>query len=70
MPEVIITPSKVSNAITRLKNQVSRTPENIPAYYIKKTKISLIKPLTDLFNLSLKLGQVPVLWKQAVITGF
>ena len=68
MSEIIITPSKVNNAINRLKNQVSRTPENIPSYYIKKTKDSLVKPLARLFNLSLKLGKVPTLWKQALVT--
>jgi hypothetical protein len=68
MNGITITPSIVDNAITRLKNQVSRTPDNIPAYYIKKAKSSLIKPITEIFNLSMKLGKVPDIWKQAVVT--
>ena len=67
MPEILITPTDVRNAIKHLKNQASRTPEDIPAIFIKNTAEHLIYPLTTLFNLSLKLGKVPTLWKRALI---
>ena len=63
-----ITSLHVNKAIAKLKNSVSNTPDNIPSIYIKQTSSSLSEPLTRLFNQSLKLGKLPILWKQARVT--
>ena len=67
MPSFLIRPADVKTAINSLKNSVSRTPEDIPAIFLKKTLSSLIYPLTEFFNLSISLGQLPPTWKSAII---
>ena len=68
MGPVIITPSMVSEAIARLKSSVSRTPDEVPAYFLKKASSTLAKPLSILYNLVLSKGKVPNIWKQAIVT--
>ena len=67
MPDVVVTSSDVKRAISSLKNSVSRTPENIPAIFVKRTEDSLLYPLTVLFNHTIASGKVPNLWKEALI---
>ena len=67
MPDIFITPTDIRKAISNLKNHASRTPEDIPAIFVKNTAEHLIYPLTILFNHSLKLGKVPHHWKEAII---
>ena len=67
MPFFHITPNDVQIAINSIKISASRTPDNIPAIYIKKAAKHLIKPLADFFNFSLCTGQVPKLWKEAIV---
>jgi hypothetical protein len=59
MPSLDITASMVINATFNLKNSTSRTPDNIPAYFLKKTAKSLSQPLAMLFNRTLKSQKVP-----------
>ena len=68
MGPVIITPSMVSEAIARIKSSVSRTPDEVPAYFLKKVSSTLAKPLSILYNLILSEGKVPDIWKQAIVT--
>ena len=68
MEPVTITPSMVSEAIFRLKSSVSRTPDQVPAYFLKKVSSSMAKPLSKLFTLLLTKGKVPTIWKQAIVT--
>ena len=63
-----ITSEDVRNAIAKMKDKISKTPENIPSFFIKRVSAALIKPLTLLFNASLSLGKVPYQWKRAIIT--
>ena len=67
MPDVFITAEDVASSIRSLKNSVSRTPDCIPAFFLRKTSKSLAKHLANLFNVSLKLGKVPVIWKSALV---
>lgn len=62
-----ITPSEVKTAIVQLKNSVSQTPDNIPSFFIKNTSKYLIEPLVKLYNLSISKGEIPSLWRQAII---
>ena len=64
-----ISPQDISHAIHRLKNSVSRTPDSIPSYFIKRTSSQLLKPLSILFNYSINTGQIPNVWKNALIVA-
>ena len=67
MPLFHIRPSDVRTAIQSLKNSVSRTPEDVPAIFLKRTQDSLIYALSELFNLSISRGQLPPSWKSAIV---
>ena len=49
-----ITPYMVMQSISQLKSSVSITPDNIPALFLKKTKTVITKPLSNLFNMTLR----------------
>ena len=66
MDNFIITPTDVHQAISKLKNTVSRTPDEIPALYVKKVSNVLSKPLARIFNISIRTGKVPSIWKKAI----
>ena len=67
MDNFIITPTDVLQAISKLKNTVSRTPDEIPALYLKKVSNVLSKPLARIFNISIRTGKVPSIWKKAIV---
>ena len=68
MPTFTITQSDVQKAIKRLKSSVSHTPDGIPSLFLKRTSKSLAKPLSMLFNMSLKYGKIPDVWRNAIVT--
>ena len=63
-----ISPREVFNTILKMKKSVSQTPDGIPSYYIYRTASQLSKPLSILFNYSISTGQVPEIWKKALVT--
>ena len=67
MENFAISPSDVFTAVKNCKDKVSRTPEGIPAFFIKRVISAIIYPLTTLFNLSLSSGAVPKQWKEAIV---
>ena len=67
MKDFTIPSSDILAAIRNMKDKISRSPENIPLFFIKRIAPVIIKPLTDLFNVSLKCGLVPHQWKTAII---
>ena len=67
MPFFQITPKMVIDAISSMKNSVSKTPDNIPSYFLKKTSKSLAKPLAILYNISIREGKIPQIWKRAIV---
>ena len=66
---VHVYPENISTAISNsnLKKSVSQTPDFVPSYYIIQTSNQLIKPLSIIFNHSLLTGQIPDLWKKAIV---
>ena len=68
MDDFEITVQHVNKAISSLKSSVSTTPDKIPSLFIIKTLSSLSKPLSILYNISIKQGTLPDLWKTAIIT--
>ena len=68
MADLDITVDMVTKAISSLKTSVSNTPDQIPALFLRKTSSSLSLPLSLLFNITLRQGRVPKIWKKAIIT--
>ena len=64
----VISHQDIYQTILRMKSSVSRTPDAIPTYYLQHTASQLIEPLYILFNFSVCTGQVPDIWKQALVT--
>ena len=67
MPEMDITKGDILMAIKKLKCSVSRTPEGIPALFVKRTGTNLLAPLLLLFKQSLHKGTLPSDWGQALV---
>lgn len=57
----------VLNALKRLKPKFTKGPDNIPAFIIRDCAHALVKPLTVIFNLSLRSSKFPDIWKHARI---
>ena len=58
----------VVKALNKLTRFMSRSPDNISAYFLKQVCFTLVDILTHLLNLSLSNGVIPNQWKQAIIT--
>ena len=67
MPDFEITSSDIFNAINKLKPKVTRTPEGIPAYFVKKILLYITTPLLIIFNHNINSGFVPNQWKESNI---
>jgi hypothetical protein len=50
-----------------LKARFSITPDNLPSVLLKNLATPLAQPLSDIFNLSMFLGEVPQVWKKSFI---
>ena len=57
----------VFHAVQNQKGKISRTPEGIPTFFIKRIIASIINPLTLFFNYSIQSSKVPSQWKKAFI---
>ena len=68
MPNFEIILPDVLTAIQGLKSSVSNSPDQIPSLYLKKTKLSIARPLVILFNMSLKCGKIPEVWRKTIVT--
>ena len=67
MEEVTIQQSDVIEACDNLNDKLSRTPDGIPSFFIKRTLTTYLKPITYVLNLSLSQGRVPDQWKSALV---
>ena len=65
---MVFTEQEVSDCIDSLADTLSVGPDYTHILLIKNCKIMLLKPITELFNLSIKLGVYPDLWKESFIT--
>ena len=57
----------ILQSVHMIKDKITRTPDNVPAYFIKRTISSILVPLHFLFNSTLFLNAIPVQWKRALI---
>lgn len=63
-----VTSSEVSDIIKLLDVNKANGPDCISSRLIKQVINAITLPLTDLFNKSLALGKVPLIWKKAHVT--
>lgn len=68
MPSFTITKEDILNAVKNMKDKISRSPEDIPIYFIKRTISSYLPFLVTLFNNILKTNVIPTQWKSSLIT--
>nr|CDJ87410.1 RNA-directed DNA polymerase (reverse transcriptase) domain containing protein [Haemonchus contortus] len=69
LPDIYFHPTDVRLVLKNLKPSTSEPFDGIPQIVFKKCCHSLCYPLSFLFNISFLLGQVPCLWKKAIITA-
>lgn len=60
----ILDADTVLDYINKIDEDFSDSPDEIPSVVIRKCSLSLVEPLTFLFNLSLRSGVFPALWKK------
>ena len=65
--EIDINPSSVWKLLQKLLNKLSSTPDQLPAYLLKRIAFLVALPLSIIFNDSLTSGQLPDAWKSAII---
>ena len=67
MPPFLITIEDIKSAVSNAKDKISRTPEGVPTFFIKRIINSILIPLAHLFNSFLQSGFVPSQWKVAFV---
>ena len=67
--EFTIYPADVEKALCKLNINKTPGPDGIHPRILKEAKIELIKPLTIIFNQTLREGKVPIEWKKANVTA-
>ena len=68
IPSLVINEVDVYELLISLDTSKATGPDNISNALLKKCAISLAKPLCLIFNLSLKTGVFPKMWKSANVT--
>jgi len=58
----------VFEALTKLPNKVSTSPDFIPSIFLKQTASTIAGPLTIIFRQIMLQGSVPKIWKTAIVT--
>ncbi|EYB89586.1 hypothetical protein Y032_0230g2972 [Ancylostoma ceylanicum] len=67
-PVPLISYCDVLKQLKSVKGSLSATSDGIPSIFYKKLADHLYQPLTHIFNISLITGEVPALWKRAMVT--
>ncbi len=68
LPDFVITEQEVRDQLNILNVTKPSGPDGIAPIILKNISVSLVHPLTLLFNKSLQCGQLPYLWKQSHVT--
>ena len=63
--EYIISVMTTENALQQIKVNKAVGPDNVPAWVLRDNASTVAAPLTALFNISLRDGVMPALWKTA-----
>jgi len=67
LDSVDTSPKAICDAISKLKDKISLTPDQIPSYFLKRTATSISFPLSLIFEKSILLGTLPNFWKTSFI---
>ena len=67
MENFVITEEDILQALKKVPCKLSRTPENVPSYVIKKIGPAIVRPLLVIFNNSLYTSIIPNAWKQSIV---
>ena len=59
MTDIKVAPEDIVKSVNNLKRSLSRTLDNIPAYFLKEIASSILPILAHLFNLTLSTGVIP-----------
>ena len=65
MKKFDISYSEILDAVYNSKDKISRAPDKIPMYFIKRTIGPILEPFLFLFSSFLQFSFVPTQWKQA-----
>ena len=65
---LIIAEEDLLRRLSQLNTNKAMGPDGIHTWLLKEGRYGLCKPLTMLYNLSLKRGKLPQDWKQALVT--
>ena len=63
-----ITEEDLLQRLSQLNTSKTTGPDKIHSWILKEGRYGLCKPLSMLYNLSLKCGKLPTEWKQALVT--
>ena len=66
--EILISDEDITKAIEETKLNSAPGIDGVTPMFLHKCKHQLITPLKLIFNKSIKTGQIPEVWKEAIIT--
>ncbi|EYB81592.1 hypothetical protein Y032_0378g284 [Ancylostoma ceylanicum] len=59
---------KLYTLLSKWPSSYSRTPDDIPFFFIRSVRGAIVGPLEFIFNLSFMRGEIPAKWKHALVT--
>ena len=69
LSDINITPAKVKKKLDKLRTDKSCGPDGVHPLILKNLSSTLAKPLCNIFNITLRTGEVPSVWKEGVVTA-
>ena len=67
MNDIEVTANDITTALANMSNKISRIPDEILAYFLKRIAPRIIDVLCHLYQLSLSTAKIPYQWKQALV---
>ena len=68
MNDIDVTISDTAKSVRLVPDKLSRTPDGIPAYFLKRVAPSMLVVLTHLFNLTFSKEAIPFQWRCAIVS--
>ena len=68
LKQVFFSPEIVYDVLRELPDKLSATPDSLPAYFLKRMCVSLSSPLCFIYQLSMLSGEIPTIWKTAIVS--
>ena len=66
--DISFRPEQIRRSIKKFKNKTSSGPDGLPNMLFKQLSHQLAYPLAVIFNIIMLAGNVPEIWKQAIVT--